>query len=57
MRNIFKKVLACNSDLTEIRVYLKDIISQMYFNDMQFNKLYYFNALDSIMGDHLIIKT
>lgn len=51
-----KKVLTCNSNLTEIRVYLKDIISQMYFNDMQFNKLYYFAILESILSDHLLNK-
>ena len=51
-----KKVLKCNDNLTEIRVYLKDIISQMYFNDMQFNELYYFAVLESIISDHLLNK-
>lgn len=51
-----KKVMRCNNNLTEIRVYIKEIISQMYFNDMQFNKLYYLRALDSIISDHLLNK-
>ena len=51
-----KKILECNINITEIRDYLKDIISQMYFNDLQFNKLYYFNVLYSIISDQLINK-
>ena len=48
--------MECNINITEIRDYLKDIISQMYFNDLQFNKLYYFNVLYSIISDQLINK-
>jgi putative glycosyltransferase (TIGR04372 family) len=51
-----KEALKSKTTLPEIRVYLKEIISQMYFNDMQFNKLNYFYTLDHMINDYLLNK-
>jgi len=51
-----KNVLISKYNLPQIRVYFKEIISQMYFNDTQFNELYYFAVLESILNDHLLNK-
>lgn len=42
------------ANLKIIQTYIKEIIAQMYFNDLQSNKLYQFYALDHIINDYLL---
>lgn len=54
---IFVSKISKNKEkLLELRFYLKDIISQMYFNDIQFNKMNNFFTLDHIISDYLLNK-
>lgn len=50
------KISKDKQKLSKLRFYLKDIISQMYFNDMQFNKMNNFFTLDHIISDCLMNK-
>ena len=49
------KISKDKQKLSKLRFYLKDIISQMYF-DMQFNKMNNFFTLDHIISDCLMNK-
>ena len=41
-----------NKNIDKTRLIFKEIISQMYFNDMQFNDLYYFSILEHMTRDY-----
>ena len=42
------------ANLKMVQIYIKEIIAQIYFNDLQSNRLYHFYALDHIINDYLL---